>query len=301
MNSALPAPIGIVGHYNLLERLEPAGPGELFRARDTRLGRTVAVRILPVAFASDPRERAELLDRARTLIALSHHNTTALFEVGEHEGAVYLVFEFQVGQTLRAEMAGQQMKVRRAIEVAVQIADAVADAHAAGFVHGGLSPDSIVITAKGHAKIPALELASRVGFESNTAEARLHDYDAPEEAKGEHADERSDVYSVGAILYEMLTARRPFHRGSAAPSAANPHVPPELDAVVLTAVAPNPNSRLQSAALLAGELRATIALLDSRGINEEDERPTAPAGGVPWMLGVVILLALVAAWWFVAR
>jgi hypothetical protein len=75
----------------------------------------------------------------------------------------------------------------------------------------------------------------------------------------------------------------------------------ELDAVVLKAVAPNPNSRLQSAALLAAELRATVALLDSRGINEEDERPTAPVGGFPWMLGVVILLALVAAWWFVAR
>ena len=302
MSSALPAPIGVVGHYNLLERLEPAGPGELFRARDTRLGRTVAVRLLPVTFASDPGERAELLDRARALIPLSHHNTTALFEVGEHEGCVYLVFEFQVGQTLRAEMAGQQMKVRRAIEVAVQIADAVSDAHAAGFVHGGLSPDSIVITAKGHAKIPALELASRAGFESNTAEARLHDYDAPEEAKGEEADERSDVYSVGAILYEMLTTRRPLHRGSAAPSAANQHVPAELDAVVLKAVAPNPASRFQSAAVFAAEMRATVALLDSRGVNEEDERPTAPAGGFPWTLGVVILLALgVLAWWFAAR
>ena len=225
MSNAPPAPIGVVGHYNLLERLEPAGPGELFRARDTRLGRTVAVRLLPVEFASEAGERAELLERAGALIALSHHNTTALFEVGEHEGRVYLVFEFQVGQTLRAEMAGRQMKVRRAIEVAVQIADAVSDAHAAGFVHGGLSPDSIVITAKGHAKIPAFELASRAGFEPNTAEARLHDYDAPEEAKGEEADERSDVYSVGAILYEMLTTRRPLHRGSAAPSAANGHVP----------------------------------------------------------------------------
>ena len=224
----------------------------------------MAVRLLPVGFASEAGERAELLERAGALIALSHHNTTALFEVGEHEGRVYLVFEFQVGQTLRAEMAGRQMKVRRAIEVAVQIADAVSDAHAAGFVHGGLSPDSIVITAKGHAKIPAFELASRAGFEPNTAEARLRDYDAPEEAKGEEADERSDVYSVGAILYEMLTTRRPLHRGSAAPSATNGHVPAELDHVVLKAVAPNPASRFQSAAVLAAELRATVALLDSR-------------------------------------
>ncbi len=305
MSNAPPAPIGVVGHYNLLERLEPAGPGELFRARDTRLGRTVAVRLLPVGFASEAGERAELLERAGALIALSHHNTTALFEVGEHEGRVYLVFEFQVGQTLRAEMAGRQMKVRRAIEVAVQIADAVSDAHAAGFVHGGLSPDSIVITAKGHAKIPAFELASRAGFKPNTVEARLHDYDAPEEAKGEEADERSDVYSVGAILYEMLTTRRPLHRGSAAPSAANGHVPAELDHVVLKAVAPNPASRFQSAAVLAAELRATVALLDSRDVTgDEDERSVAPAAGFPWTLtlGVIVLLAIgLLAWWFVAQ
>ena len=189
-------------------------------------------------------------------------------------------------------MAGRQMKVRRAIEVAVQIADAVSDAHAAGFVHGGLSPDSIVITAKGHAKIPAFELASRAGFEPNTVEARLHDYDAPEEAKGEEADERSDVYSVGAILYEMLTTRRPLHRGSAAPSATNGHVPAELDHVVLKAVAPNPASRFQSAAVLAAELRATVAILNSRDVaGDEDERSVAPAAGFPWTLTLVVISA----------
>ncbi len=304
--STVPAPIGVIAHYNLLERLEPAGPGELFRARDTRLGRTVAVRLLPPGYASDPRERAQLLDSARSLITLSHHNTTALFDVGEHEGGVYLVFEFQVGQSLRAEMAGRQMNVRRAIEVAVQIADAVSDAHAAGFVHGGLSPDSIVITAKGHAKIPAFELASRAGFDQSNGQTRLRDYDSPEEARGLEADERSDVYSVGAILYEMLTARRPLHKGSAAPSAANRHVPPELDAVTLKAVAPNPDSRLQSAAVLAAELRGIGASLDARDVErEEPPQPIQPmAAGASKSLapGIAILFVLAALiWWFVAR
>jgi serine/threonine-protein kinase len=305
VNDVLPAPIGVVAHYNLLERLEPAGPGELFRARDTRLGRTVAVRVLPAEFATETGARAELLERAESLIALSHHNTTALFEVGEYEGRVYLVFEFQVGQSLRAEMAGRQMNVRRAVELAVQIGDAVSDAHAAGFVHGGLSPDSIVITAKGHAKIPAFELASRAGFDPNTSEARLRDYDAPEEARGEEADERSDVYSVGAILYEMLTTRRPLHRGSAAPSAVNGHVPPELDGVVLKAVAPNPLSRFQSAAVLAAELRGIVTLLDTRGVaGEDDDRVQASAAGIPRVLlfaGAILFAIGALAWWLVPQ
>jgi serine/threonine protein kinase len=298
-------PIGVVGHYNLLERLEPAGPGDLFRARDTRLGRTVAVRLLPAAFVSHAGERAELVERARTLITLSHHNVTTLFEVGEHEGRIFFVFEYHLGQSLRVEMAGRHMNVRRAIEIAIQIADAVADAHAAGFVHGGLSPDSIMLTNKGHAKIPALELASRGGFDQESEGLRLHDYDSPEEARGEEADERSDVYSVGAILYEMLASRRPLHRGSAAPSASNERVPPDVDQVVLKAVAPNPNARFQSAALLAAELRSLNAALDARGVGGEEAEPAETTkSGAAWSLIVVaaILLALGGlAWWFAVR
>jgi serine/threonine-protein kinase len=295
----------VVAHYNLLERLEPAGPGDLFRARDTRLGRTVAVRLLPPDYASDPQARTELLENARSLIALSHHNTTALFDVGEHDGCVYLVFEFQPGQSLRAEMAGRQMNVRRAIEVAVQISDAVSDAHACGFVHGGLSPDSIVITAKGHAKIPAFELASRSGFEETNGGTRLHDYGSPEEAKGLEPDERSDVYSVGAILYEMLTTRRPLHKGSAAPSATNPHVPPDLDGVLLKAVAPNPDSRLQSAAVLAAELRSIGARLDARdagGDEEQGDQPAKAGSSKPLVPALLIFMGLAALiWWLAAR
>ena len=220
--SGSPAPIGVVAHYNLLEQLEPSGPGDLYRARDTKAGRTVAVRLLPADFTSDP---AALIDQARGLTRLSHPNVTTLFDVGEHEGRVYFAFEFQKGQSLRAEAAGRPLNVRRAVEIAIQIADAVADAHAAGFVHGGLSPESIVISAKGRAKIPAFELAAQGGFNQDGREARLHDYESPEEANGQPPDDRSDIYSVGAILYEMLTTRRPMHRGASAPSASNPQGP----------------------------------------------------------------------------
>ena len=302
MTSTVPAPLGVVAHYNLLERLEPAGPGDLYRARDTRLGRTVAVRVLPADFAIDAAARAALLEKARSLIALSHPNVTTLFEAAEHDGRVYLAFEFLKGQSLRAEMAGRPMNVRRAVELAIQVADAVADAHAAGFVHGGLSPDSIVITAKGHAKIPAFELAARGGFDQDAADVRLRDYDSPEEARGQEADERSDIYSVGAVLFEMLTTRRPLHRGAAVPSVSNRHVPAELDDIVLRAVAPNPASRFQSAATLAAELRSMGAILEVRGGAGDEEEQVA---GRSTSLGRVVLTALAILgvlgavfWWF---
>ena len=298
MNASAPAPIGVVAHYNLLERLEPSGPGDLYRARDTKLGRTVAIRLLPTDFTAD---RSKLIEGARGLSALSHPNVTALFGVGEHEGRVYLAFEFQKGQSLRAESAGRPMNVRRAVEIAIQIADAVSDAHAHGFGHGGLSPDSVVISAKGRAKIPAFELASQSGFDRNGNDGRLIDYDAPEEARGETPDDRSDVYSVGAILYETLTTRRPMHRGASAPSASNPKVPKELDEIVLKALAPNPDSRFQSAVAFAGALRGSIAVLDALGVAGEEEElaqtQSTSFSRVAVMAGIMLVVAAVIAWW----
>ena len=298
MNASAPAPIGVIAHYNLLERLEPSGPGDLYRARDTRLGRTVAVRLLPADFTGD---RARLIEGARGLSALSHPNVTALFGVGEHEGRVYLAFEFQKGQSLRAESAGRQMNVRRAVEIAIQIADAVADAHGHGYGHGGLSPDSVVISAKGRAKVPAFELASQSGFDHNRNDGRLIDYEAPEEARGERPDDRSDVYSVGAILYEGLTTRRPMHRGASAPSASNPKVPKELDEIVLKALAPNPDSRFQSAVAFAGALRGSIAVLDALGVAGEEEElaqtNSTSFGRVAAMAGAMLIVAAAIAWW----
>ena len=299
MTTSAPTPLGVIAHYNLLERLEPSGPGDLYRARDTKLGRTVAVRLLPADFTVD---RQRLIAGARSLSALSHPNVTALFDAGEHDGRVYLAFEFQKGQSLRAEAAGRPMNVRRAVEIAIQIADAVADAHAHGFGHGGLSPDSVVISAKGRAKIPAFELASQSGFDKNESTGRLIDYEAPEEARGEASDDRSDVYSVGAILYETLTTRRPMHRGASAPSASNAKVPNELDEIVLKALSPNADSRFQSAVAFAGALRGSIAVLDALGVAGEEEElvhtQSTSVGRVALMAGAMLIVAAALAWWF---
>lgn len=300
MTTTVPGPIAVIEHYNLLERLEPAGPGELYRARDTRKGRTVVVRVLPKDYV-DAAQRDDFIGKARGLVALSHPNVTTVFDVGQHDGRIFIVFEFLKGQSLRHEMGGRQMNVRRAMDLTIQMADALADAHACGYVHGGLSPDSVVITAKGHAKIPAFGLASRHGF-ADQDDARLHDYDSPEEARGVSSDERSDIYSVGSVLFEMLTGRRPLHRGAAAPSSSNPNVPPELDDIVLKAVAPNPDSRYQSAASLAAELRSASVVFDARGIvdDEADRHYVQPSSSRALVLAVVMLAAIAAVvWWFV--
>ena len=303
-----PAPVGVIGHYTLLERLDPSGPGDLYRARDTHRGRTVVVRWLPADLTPDGTARQALLGLARGTTVLSHPNVTALFDLGEHEGRVFLVFEYLTGRSLRAEMGGRQMNVRRAVEIAIQIADAVAEAHAAGFLHGGLSPETVTITAKGNAKIPAFHLAVRGGFDSSAAAApaapppvRLVDYDSPEEARGEAPDDRSDVYSIGAILYEMLTTRRPSHRGASAPSAANAKVPRELDDVTLKAVAPNPGSRYQSVAAFASELRGLLPTFDARGVGDDEviaEQPSTSVGRVLLMTIMMLLVLGAIVWWF---
>jgi serine/threonine protein kinase len=293
-----PGPIGVVAHYNLLERLERSGPGDLYRARDTRLGRTVALRLLPTDFAGGAEGRAALVQQARAMTVLSHPNVTALFDAGEHEGRVYLAFEFLKGQSLRAEMAGRPLNVQRAVEAAIHIADAIADAHANGFVHGGLSPESVSMTQRGHAKIPAFELAAHGGFDERggaSGEVRLLDYVAPEEAAGQPPDDRSDIYSVGAILYEMLTARRPNPKGASAPSASNRHVPKELDSLVLRAVAPNPDARPQSAAAFAAELRNVSASIDAQGgAGDEADEVQRPATSVGRVLRFAVIVLVVA-------
>jgi serine/threonine-protein kinase len=234
--------------------------------------------------------------RAKAMTVLSHPNVITLFDAGEHEFRVYLAFEHLEGQSLRKEMAGGHLGVRRATQTAVQVADAIAAAHALGFFHGGLSPDTISITARGHAKVPAFELAAHAGF---SADGSLHDYHAPEELAGHSPDDRSDVYSVGAILYEMLTGRRPNPKGSARPSEANRHVPPELDELAIRAVSPHPNVRPQTVAVLAGELRAVVAQLEAKGVADEPEHPHpgATSASRRWPALAALAVLVVALWW----
>ena len=189
MSEAAPAPVGVVGHYNLLERLEPAGPGELFRARDTRLGRTVAVRLLPPDFAADAASRESLMEQARSLIALSHPNVTTVFDVGLHEGRIYLVFEFldldlkkymeslPVSQGGRGkplpEGTGDGLKTLGLGENVVkkfmlQLVAGIKYCHSHRVLHRDLKPQNLLIDNEGNLKLADFGLARAFGVPLRT-------------------------------------------------------------------------------------------------------------------------------------
>jgi TolB-like protein len=307
-----------LGRYDILERLGVGGMGEVYRARDTKLGRTVAIKVLPDAVVDDPERRERLLREARASAALSHPNICALFEVGGEDATrQYLVFEYVAGDTLRQRIAGRPLNVRTAIEIGVQLADALADAHAAGIVHRDIKPENIIITPRGHPKILDFGLASftasGMSCENAATEMKTADgvtlgtaaYMSPEQALGAGYDHRTDIFSLGIVLYEMLTGVSPFkgltpaatsiqiaQATPALPSTVNGNVPKTLDAIVMRALAKDPNHRYQSAATLAAELRSVAPILD-----EGEPAKIAPpvhARRARWRSAAVVIGAAVA-------
>ena len=314
-----------LGHYKILDRIGSGGMGEVYRARDTRLGRTVAIKVLPAAVADDPDRRERFLREARAAAALSHPNIAALYEIGEENGQLYLVFEFVPGEPLSKVIAGRPLNPRRAMQFAAQVADGLADAHAAGIVHRDIKPDNIVITPKGNAKVLDFGLAvwtaggaarehaaqaiTTIATGAGAALGTLA-YMSPEQARGEAVDERTDIFSLGVALYEMLTGSRPFQGATPAalvlqvvdkpvppPSTINRGVPKELDAVVARALEKDPAARFDSAATLAAELRAVDReTQDSPARTDVVVAPAAVTRPRPsrigWVLASVALVAI---------
>ncbi|MBA2305189.1 MAG: serine/threonine protein kinase, partial [Acidobacteria bacterium] len=318
-----------VAHYKLLERIGRGALGEVFRARDTRVGRTVALRILESSLMGDDTRRLALFDEARLAAQVSHPNVATLFEAAEADGVSYFAYEFASGALLRAEMAGRALNPRRAVELCIQIADGLADGHAAGILHGDVRPETIVVTGKGSAKLLDFGLWrwTRGGLVRRTAghapeslpdeDGAIVQYMAPEQALGGQMDGRADVFSLGTILYEMLTGRNPFTATSVPdivmnivraspvpPSSINSAVPTELDAITTRALAKDLEKRLQSAASFSSELRRVVPTLDSRPeerggdylLTVDDDADKVP--GMVWLAGLAGVAVLAAAvWW----
>jgi serine/threonine protein kinase len=264
-----------IGHYRILERIGESGLGEIFRARDTKFGRTVALTIPPVTVQEDSSRREQLLSDAKQAMSVSHPNLAVLYEAGEDDGRLYLAFEFVPGDTLDRVIAGHPLNVRRAIDLTSQIADALAEAHAAELSHGDVTARKIVVTPKGNAKL--LDF----GFSRWT------------HAGGATSDEAADIEAVGVLFFEMLTGRAPSVPG-AAPTGVNKSLPAEVDAIA--------SKRYQSAVALAADLRSLAAILQTRSEAAETSRPRrgpSKRSKAPWIAAIgVMLAAAAAAWWW---
>jgi serine/threonine protein kinase len=317
-----------IGHYHVLDRLGAAGTGEVFRARDARVGRTVVLKRLSDAMVADPARRERLYRDVEAASRVSHPHVATLYEVIEERGGLFLVQDFVPGDTLRRVMSGQPLNPARALEFAAQLADALAEAHAHGLVHRDLQPDTVIVTPRGQAKLLDLGLAgfTRTGALRESAAAAFASADAappsalpyfsPEQALGESVDHRTDIFSLGVVLYEMLTGRSPFAGATAQatmlailqsvpppPSQQNPAVPTTVDAVVVRALAKSLETRYQSAAELSGDLRVALQGLEARQVaaDRSDASPARrarrSANPGAWLLLALLALALAAIGW----
>jgi len=214
-----------LGAYEILSLIGRGGMGEVYRARDPRLKRDVAIKVLPAAFSVDADRLRRFEQEAHAAAALNHPNIVAVYDVGTHDGAPYVVSELIDGQTLRATLHRGALPIKKALDYALQIANGLTAAHQKGIVHRDLKPENILITTDGRAKILDFGLAKLVDHPATASETMAATragetvpglvlgtaaYMSPEQARGQSVDQRSDIFSLGAILYEMLSGRRAF-------------------------------------------------------------------------------------------
>jgi serine/threonine protein kinase len=255
------------------------GMGEVYLAQDTRLGRQVAIKLLPPEAAQDPTAKRRLLREARAAAALNHPNTVTIHSIEEVDDSVFIVMEYVEGETLTTRISGGKLESLRVLDVGAQVADALAAAHSIGLIHRDIKPSNILITHEGQVKLLDFGIAkvtkpfhTEGGANSRlTAEGDIVGtvaYMSPEQGRGETLDARSDIFSLGAVLYESATGKLPFNGPNALailrqidtvepgpPSEIKPELPPGFDLVIERALAKDKDRRYQSASELAAALR----------------------------------------------
>jgi serine/threonine protein kinase/tetratricopeptide (TPR) repeat protein len=269
-----------VGPYEIVALLGAGGMGEVYRAEDVRLGRTVAIKLLPAALKADPDSRARLLNEARAASALRSPNIAVTYDIGEHAGADYIVMEYVDGELLSARVAKGPLPVRDVVEIGLQVTDALDEAHARGIIHRDIKSANLMRTERGLVKVLDFGLAKFL--DSTTVDERITQrqlsvagmvvgtisYMAPEQALGRTVDRRADLFSLGVVLYELATGRMPFsgrsateiidrilHHNPPPPSALNAALPPSFDAVVSRALEKSATFRYQAARDMEVDLR----------------------------------------------
>jgi hypothetical protein len=320
-----------LGPYEILTPLGAGGMGEVYRARDTRLGREVALKILPPSFTSDADRLRRFEQEARAVAALNHPNILAIHDIGEEGGAPFIVSELLEGTSLRSELEGGALSSRKAAEYAVQIAHGLAAAHDKGIIHRDLKPENIFITRDGRVKILDFGLAKLASNTApNAASAGLTltsspteagmvmgtaGYMAPEQVRGAAVDSRTDIFAFGAVLYEMVSGQRAFRRETAAETmtAILKEDPPEfsetahtvspgLERIVRRCLEKNPEQRFQSAKDLAFALEALSGSTFRTGAHAAVESDRGKNQKSPWLVGAAAVLlgtafGIAAAWY----
>jgi len=271
-----------LGPYEILSRLGAGGMGEVYRARDPRLDRHVAIKVLPQRLAQDPRALARFDREAKAVAALSHPNILSIHDFGCDAGITYAVTELLEGETLRGHLSRGSLGWRKAVETGIAIADGLSAAHSKGITHRDLKPENIFLTEDGHVKILDFGLARTTGTSATEkAEAPTVTeegvvlgtvgYMSPEQVRGVAADARSDIFSLGCVLYEMVAGRRAFSRATAAQTMAaileaqpaefattGKQVPAGLENVIAHCLEKSPQERFHSAHDVALALRSTL-------------------------------------------
>ncbi len=315
----------VIGHYTILEKLGEGGMGVVYKAEDQKLKRMVALKFLPSHVSATEQDKARFIQEAQAAAALNHPNVCSVIDIQEHEGRIFIVMEFVDGQTLRDKRGSIGFK--QAVDIGVQIAEGLAAAHEKGIVHRDIKPENIMVRRDGIAQIMDFGLAKLKGVSRLTREGSTvgtAGYMSPEQIQGQEVDHRSDIFSLGVLLYEMFTGQLPFkgvHETALAYEIVNvdavpmasiiPDIDPSLDAIVLECLEREPNERTQSAKQVAIDLkrfrRATTrqrvsqltsarpayqAPLDQR---KDDVRPTVQRRGLlPWIVAAVSAVGLVA-------
>jgi len=290
-----------IGPYSTQKKLGSGGTGEVYLAHDNRLGRRVALKLLDPGLIDDSVSRTRFLREARLASSLDHPNICTIHEVGEAEGRPFIAMQYVEGETLRQVIGGRPLALDSLLSISLQVADALAAAHAQGIMHRDIKPGNIIVTPQGQAKVLDFGLAKLLEREEAEAETHLTMTGAvmgtpasmsPEQARGEQADHRSDIFSFGGVIYEMATGHIPFKGKSRAdvisallkdrhtPAAElNEEIPARLSAVIDRALAKEPADRYQSMGEMISDLRQVVA--EAGGLDQLFSSSGVPRGVVP--------------------
>ncbi len=308
----------IAGKYRVLGEVGAGGMGVVYKAEDTRLRRPVALKFLPPELAQHPEAKERFIREAHAAAVLDHPHICTIFEAGEHEDTAFIAMAFIEGQTLRQRIARKPLDVEETLDLAIQIAEGLEEAHGKGIVHRDIKSANIMVTDKGQAKIMDFGLAKVAGESQLTKEAKTMGtvaYMSPEQARGDEVDGRTDIWSLGVVLYEMLSGQLPFrgeretsilytivHEEPKPLKAVKPDVPVEIERIIHRALAKKIEFRYASAGVMLGDLRR---LKESRTASEAGalnlkalwRRVRKPVVAVPALI-VVLALAFLGIWAF---